>query len=602
LLEKAVEERGMDESAEMRSKISSLEVQDNICGTRAEREALRETIRLYVAQEKLAAPLALDDLFVHADRILDRTGLGSRYRDFASVLLHNEVWRPRLAAVPYDRRLLLLPKCLRDPDRCEGAMDEFGLVCARCGSCVLDEIHGEAGELGYVVMVAEGSPLVMALIESGQVEAVVGVSCLSVLEKVFPYMESAAVPGMAIPILREGCERTTVDLEWVWDGIYLNNTDPALRLNLDALRREVRACFTSDALQKILGPERSQTEGIARAWLAKSGKRWRPFLTGCVVQTVQHRVGKALPTELHKLLAAVESFHKASLIHDDIEDGDLERYGEKTLHAEYGVPVALNAGDFLVGEGYRLIGELEVPPELKVRMLQVAAAGHRTLCTGQGEELCWLLHRKPLTSKAVLSIFRQKTAPAFEVALHLGALFAGADGELVEMLHCYSEALGVAYQIRDDLADSGLEDNALEDNALEDCALEDSSPEDRAGPKDPVSLSPSLLLSLAWERARGEDRRVIETYWRERPSGRSELKILTSIMRRMDVVKTARTLLAHYRKEAVKAVASVENLNLKIALHRLVGKIFSDHTVMGCCNDHQAKHAAHSGAGKKATE
>lgn len=562
----------------MRSKRSDQEVQENICGTRAEREALVDAIRLHVAEEKLTAPLGLDPLFTHADRILERTGLGSRYRDFASVLLHNEVWRSRLAAIPYDRRLLLLPKCLRDPKRCKGALDEFGLLCARCGSCILDKIHGEAEELGYVVMVAEGSPLVMALIESGQVEAVVGVSCLSVLEKVFPYMEAAAVPGMAIPLLREGCENTAVDLDWVWDGIYLNSTDPALRLNLDALRTEVRSCFTEDALKKIMGPVQSETERIARVWLAKSGKRWRPFLTGCVVQTLEHRMGEALPPELHKLLAAVESFHKASLIHDDIEDGDLERYGGKTLHAEYGVPVALNAGDFLLGEGYRLIGELEVPPEVKGRMLQVAAAGHRTLCTGQGEELWWLRHRKPLSPETVLSIFRQKTAPAFEVALHLGALFAGADGELVEVLHRYSEALGVAYQIRDDLSDSGLEDGA--------------------GPRDSVSLSPSLLLALAWERAEGEDRSVIEAYWREPV----DAEILTAIMKRLGTAETARDLLAQYRKEAVEAVSSVENLNLKIALHRLVGKIFSDHTVMGCCNDHQAGNAPHRGAGENAAE
>jgi geranylgeranyl pyrophosphate synthase len=49
------------------------------------------------------------------------------------------------------------------------------------------------------------------------------------------------------------------------------------------------------------------------------------------------------------------AFHKASLIHDDIEDGDALRYGEPTLHSEYGVAVALNVGDLLIGEGYRLL-------------------------------------------------------------------------------------------------------------------------------------------------------------------------------------------------------------------------------------------------------
>ena len=55
----------------------------------------------------------------------------------------------------------------------------------------------------------------------------------------------------------------------------------------------------------------------------------------------------------------MECFHKASLIHDDIEDDDAQRYGEPTLHVEHGVPVALNVGDLLIGEGYRLLAECE---------------------------------------------------------------------------------------------------------------------------------------------------------------------------------------------------------------------------------------------------
>ena len=71
---------------------------------------------------------------------------------------------------------------------------------------------------------------------------------------------------------------------------------------------------------------------------------------------------------------AVECFHKASLIHDDIEDGDDRRYGQPALHTEHGVPVALNVGDFLLGEGYRLIGEIEVDDATKVAMLQTGGA------------------------------------------------------------------------------------------------------------------------------------------------------------------------------------------------------------------------------------
>ena len=59
------------------------------------------------------------------------------------------------------------------------------------------DLQNEAERLGYAVLVAEGSALVMAIIQTGKIDALVGVSCLSVLEKAFPYMESAAIPGVA---------------------------------------------------------------------------------------------------------------------------------------------------------------------------------------------------------------------------------------------------------------------------------------------------------------------------------------------------------------------------------------------------------------------
>jgi hypothetical protein len=92
--------------------------------------------------------------------------------------------------------------------------------------------------------------------------------------------------------------------------------------------------------------------------------------------------------------------------------------------AEHGVPVALNVGDLLIGEGLRLIAESGAPPEVVVGMLRAAADGHKTLSVGQGTELSWTRAPRPLSSLQVLDIFRQKTAPAFEVALAIGCLYA----------------------------------------------------------------------------------------------------------------------------------------------------------------------------------
>ena len=75
--------------------------------------------------------------------------------------------------------------------------------------------------------------------------------------------------------------------------------------------------------------------------------------------------------------------------------------------------VALNVGDLLIGEGYRLLASCGVSAEQKSAMLRVAAEGQRELCRGQGAELLWAREPQPLTSLEVLDIFRKKTAPAF---------------------------------------------------------------------------------------------------------------------------------------------------------------------------------------------
>ena len=264
--------------------------QENIPQARPEREGLKLAIERYVRANRhaLTPPLVLDELRVHAERIIARIGLPAVYTDYAGVLLNNEVWREQLAAVPYERRLLLLPKCLRVEDRCPAPFDEFGLLCKQCGLCTIQDLQAEAERLGYAVLVAEGSALVMALIQTGKIEAIVGVSCLSVLERAFPYMESAAIPGVAIPLLQDDCKDTTVDIEWIWDVIHLTSDDRTWRLDLDKLREEVQSWFRAEALDEFFGgAPQTETERIAREWLSREGKRWRPLLTVCTYKAFQ---------------------------------------------------------------------------------------------------------------------------------------------------------------------------------------------------------------------------------------------------------------------------------------------------------------------------
>lgn len=544
----------------------------NVPQTPAERNRFLHVIRNYVAEHNPVPPLPVDQLREHAERLVKQLDCNPVYIDYIGVLLNNEMWRESLAQVPFERRLLLLPKCLRVESKCPAPFDEFGLLCKQCGLCTIQDLTAEAEKLGYAVLVAEGSAIVMSIIQTGKIDAIVGVSCLSVLERAFPYMEAAAIPGVAVPLLQDDCIDTTVDLDWVWEYIHLTAEDKTRRMDLGALRDEVDFWFTPASLELIMGSSEGETEKIAREWLGRAGKRWRPFLTVSAFQALREDQGRPLPDDLRKVAVAVECFHKASLIHDDIEDNDALRYGEKTLHEEYGVAVALNVGDLLIGEGYRLLASCGVTAEQRVQMLKVASQGQRQLCRGQGAELCWARSPEPLRSTQVLEIFRQKTAPAFEVALRLGALYAGVEQheEVSDVLGTYSEALGIAYQIRDDISDLGLGGET----------------------NDIAGLRPSLLLAVAHEKAKDDNKKLLASIWRrEWPEGVT-VEQVEALYGELEATHRADVLLGTYKEEAIRCLRDLENANLKGLLRRVIGKIFNDVEIKGWCKEQEQKNAA----------
>jgi len=402
---------------------------------------------------------------------------------------------------------------------------------------------------------------------AGQVQAVVGVSCLSVLERTFPYMEAGAVPGIAIPLLKDGCIDTSVDADWIWDAIYLASEEKGSRLNLDDLRKEVQSWFSDESLNSLLQIDNTPTEALAVKWLGGEGKRWRPFLAACAYEALVEGMPDidALPEGLKNVAIAVECFHKASLIHDDIEDVDELRYGKKTLHAAEGLPVALNVGDLLLGEGYCLLSASDAESSITAAMLSVASRGHRDLCNGQGDELLWAKQPAAMDENQVIEIFKKKTSPAFAVALKVGALYAGAAPDVVKVLDEYSDSLGVAYQIRDDIDDFSLTDG----RAIE-------------------SLRPSLLLSMAYHQAQCEDRKLLELVWNRSVDLENVWGDVCDVIDRLKIVDKAFVMMESYKARALGTLAGLKSAGLKGLLRRVVYKIFNDTNIMGCCNDDKA--------------
>ncbi len=270
------------------------------------------------------------------------------------------------------------------------------------------------------------------------------------------------------------------------------------------------------------------TEAIAYDFLAKGGKHSRPFITLAVFDALaSSRVEQngdpspaSLPESVKRCALSIETFHKASLVHDDIQDDDEFRYGDQTLHRKFGTATAINVGDYLIGLGYRLISReaKSLGPEVAGDILDRLADAHMKLSEGQGAELIWRdSHNKRLSPQDALKIYALKTAPAFEAALYTGVRLAGPANELIEPIGQFARNLGIAFQIINDLNDwLGDRHNKLSaagdviggrPTVLWALALEGLSPEKRArvGTRrdtSPVGKRPRVRDSLLVRRSR----------------------------------------------------------------------------------------------------
>src|SRR5207302_9644056 len=183
------------------------------------------------------------------------------------------------------------------------------------------------------------------------------------------------------------------------------------------------------------------------------GKRFRPMITLAAYDALKggkgtlSAEGLELPDAVKRAAVAIEAFHKASLVHDDIEDDDTFRYGRATLHRQYGVGTAINVGDYLIGLGYRLVAKerKELGGDCTADILNRLSDAHLKLSEGQGAELLWRDAKdKSLTALDALKIYALKTAPAFEAALYAGLRLAGPAEKYDKLVLEFSRHLGFA--------------------------------------------------------------------------------------------------------------------------------------------------------------
>jgi len=553
------------------------------------RERVRARAREVAKRMDPSRPPTKDEMESVARKLLEEQGLVEGYLGWTMVALATAYWQDQVAASPPSRRLFLLPHCLKHAEGCPADYDQFGLDCKRCGACSIADFRTVAEEMGYKVLVAEGSPIVMKIIVSGYVDAIVGVACLNVLEKAIDKILLAGIPCMAIPLLSSDCRNTSVDESWVHEMIHVQPAKvvPKTRTYLHLLRG-ASGLFSGEGFARLAPRARSAdvqlplngqglsgleplaaTEAISFDFLTKGGKHSRPFITLAVYDALTGASATlpggdahiaAMPDAVKRAAMSIETFHKASLVHDDIEDDDFYRYGDETLHRKYGTPTAINVGDYLIGLGYRLVSResAALGADVVADILDCLADAHLRLAEGQGAELAWRDSRdKQLKPIDALRIYALKTAPAFEAAFYAGARMATDARAYVEPMKQFARNLGVAFQILNDLKDWETDsDNKLSTGA------------------DVLGGRPTVLWALALEgldeASRAELIELVEDT--ERPP-EARIARVRQLYHEAGVFETAHRLVDKHQERAEAVADTIEPEELRRLMYYLVDTV-----------------------------
>jgi farnesyl diphosphate synthase len=209
---------------------------------------------------------------------------------------------------------------------------------------------------------------------------------------------------------------------------------------------------TEAALQRSLAPANRPERLLAamRHAALGGGKRLRPLL----VQAAGHAFGGD-PDALDAPATAVELIHAFSLVHDDLPamDDDALRRGQPTVHVAWDEATAILAGDALHALAFSVLAESELPAPTRVALLRelAAASGVDGMCAGQALDM--EATGRELDVAALAHLHALKTGALFRASVRMGALAAGAPDAVLPMLDRYARALGLAFQIRDDILD-----------------------------------------------------------------------------------------------------------------------------------------------------
>ena len=267
---------------------------------------------------------------------------------------------------------------------------------------------------------------------------------------------------------------------------------------------------------------------LAGHLIAGGGKRMRPMLTLAAADLVGYQGARH-----HKLAAAVEFIHTATLLHDDVVDGSETRRGNETANIVFGNPATVLVGDFLFSRAFELMVE-----DGSLKVLKILSSASAIIAQGEVDQLT--AQRKIETSEErYLHIIGAKTAALFAAASRISAVVAECGEAEERALDDYGRNLGIAFQLVDDAIDY--------DTGTADMG-KDSGDDFREGKM-------TLPVILAYARGDAEERR----FWEEAIAGfRTEdedLAHAVGLIRRHDCISATRDRARHFAQRACDALS-----------------------------------------------
>lgn len=187
------------------------------------------------------------------------------------------------------------------------------------------------------------------------------------------------------------------------------------------------------------------------------GKRVRPMLTLAAARLCGYE-----GEDHHRLAATVEFIHTATLLHDDVVDESAQRRGRPTANLLWDNKSSVLVGDYLFARSFQLMTETG-----SIRVLNILSDAAATIAEGEVLQLTAAANLAT-TEDIYLQVVRGKTAALFAAAAEVGGVIAGVADDQVHALHTYGDALGIAFQIADDLLDYGGDTNATGKNLGDD--------------------------------------------------------------------------------------------------------------------------------------